>query len=72
MPETINLKAKVIDTTTFCFLGLSDEPRVGDIVTLTRDDRHRDGTVATDTLGTWGRIGINYELLEQEDTNNDT
>jgi len=57
-----NMKARVI-----CIGGMTNSKiKVGDIVTLTRDDRDEDGTVATDMPGTWGRIGHAYELIEDE------
>lgn len=64
--KKINLKARVISTHTFCtLLPPHLDLSVGDVVTLTRDERHLDGTVATDIPGTWGIIGKDYELLEE-------
>jgi hypothetical protein len=58
-----NMKARVI-----CIGGMTNSKiKAGDIVTLTRDDRDEDGTVATDMPGTWGRIGHAYELIGDED-----
>lgn len=61
--RTINMKARVIGTIAFYGNTLT----VGDEVVLTRDHRHIDGTVATDHLGSWGRIGEEYELIEEGD-----
>jgi hypothetical protein len=60
--KEVRLKAVVLSTEGF----RCNDIRVGDVVTLTRDDRHIDGSIATDMLGTFGESGFHYELLEEE------
>ena len=57
--KKVNLKARVLDTSIFA----SSELKEGDIVILTRDCRESHGDIATDIAGTFGVIGVEYELI---------
>lgn len=67
--EEVNIIARVVDNGSFFPRGVL---RVGQVVTLKYKD-HSDNTVRAEQPGTWGTVGVHYEIIsETEQENNMT